>query len=712
MHTDPLTLQAPRHDPWPSERISHGIQSAVMLLRLSVWPLLVLVSLIPLLPAIAYPADPAVLILHSYHQEDPWTTGQNDGSVQALQNAPALQGRSFYTEHFDTKRVLFNNRSQEFFPRYLAEQNISVSQLPEGGSLLERPQAVFFLYQKKILLILFFFVLQTAIIILLVRNIARRRQAERNLLLANEKLEIRVAERTADQQQANARLREEVLHRTQAEERLSTVVRNLPIVLWAIDSAGLFTLSTGKGLAKLNLSEGQLVGQSLFDIYAGNQAIVEAARKALNGESFSTVLEEGGVIFESHYSPLFTNGDISGVIGIAIDVTERSSLEKQIRQAQKMEAIGTLAGGIAHDFNNILGAIIGYAELGMLDARNGEAVLDYFEEIRRASDRARELVAHILTFSRQTEMHRQPLNVAPIVKEALKLLRASLPANIEIRSEVDTEAGKIKADPVQVHQCLMNLCTNAAHAMRESGGVLEVAVGAVLLGHEAKPTPENLPPGRYLAIMVRDTGCGMDEVTLARIFEPFFSTKERGEGTGMGLSVVHGIMKSHGGGVEVESRMGQGTTFRLYFPLLAPAAENSAASIVVSSPPAGGNERILLVDDEPQLMELGQRILEYLGYVVTAKASSVAALELFEEQAAAFDLVITDQTMPTMTGIEMAKRMLVIRPGVPIILCTGFSETVSEEQAKAIGISGYVLKPLTINDLATACREVLAAGPT
>ncbi len=398
-------------------------------------------------------------------------------------------------------------------------------------------------------------------------------------------------------------------------------------------------------------------------------------------------------------------------VGIVRDISERvrektevEALQAQLRHSQKMEAIGTLAGGIAHDFNNILAAIMGYTELALLEVKEG-SLRDTLIEVRRASGRAKDLVAHILAFSRQGEMARTPVNVVPIIKETLKMLRASLPTTIEIKQTMGQDIGKILADPTQIHQVLMNLCTNAAHAMREAGGVLEIGLSQVHLHEEPVLRTFAIAPGNYLRLTVRDTGQGIDSKIIDRIFDPFFTTKNRGEGTGLGLSVVHGIVISHGGAIEVQSLPGQGTSFALYFPVLESVSEIVEAA--VSAAPPTGKERVLFVDDEIALIELGERILVYLGYQVTTRTSSVEALELFRAKPDAFDLVITDYTMPNMTGGELAKHILAIRPGMPIVLCTGFSEVFTEEKAQALGIQGYVMKPISIHDLANICRKVL-----
>ncbi len=470
-------------------------------------------------------------------------------------------------------------------------------------------------------------------------------------------------------------------------------------------------------------TEGEILGRDLHELLTPTRLAPEfnkgLARFWASGEGKAigkilemTALRKGGLEFPVELALSALHQDEGWwAVGIVRDIservrerTEREDLQAQLRQSQKMEAIGTLAGGIAHDFNNILAAIMGYTELALLEVGEGN-LREMLTEVRRASGRAKDLVAHILAFSRQGEMARAPVNVAPIIKETLKMLRASLPATIEIKQTMGQDLGKILADPTQIHQVLMNLCTNAAHAMREAGGVLEVGLSQVHLQEEPVLRTFALDPGNYLRLTVRDTGQGIAPAILEKIFDPFFTTKSRGEGTGLGLSVVHGIVTSHGGGIEVQSTQGQGTSFTLYFPVLESVSET--VSVVVTDALPAGKERVLLVDDESALIEMGARALVYLGYQVTTRTSSVEALELFRDQPDNFDLVITDYTMPNMTGGELAKNILAIRPGMPIVLCTGFSEVFTEEKAKALGIGGYVMKPISIHDLACICRSVL-----
>lgn len=404
-------------------------------------------------------------------------------------------------------------------------------------------------------------------------------------------------------------------------------------------------------------------------------------------------------------------GRISGILGATRDITERKAaeeektrLEAQLRQAQKMEAIGTLAGGIAHDFNNILMAILGYAELVKMDTSDNRAASGNIDEILKAGKRARDLVRQILAFSRQIEQERRTIQPYLIVKEALKLLRASLPTTIEIRQKINTECGEVLADPTQIHQVLMNLCTNAHHAMREKGGILTVSLESVTVSPENTREYPNLPEGPYVRLIVSDTGCGMDQKTMERIFEPFFTTKPVGEGTGMGLATVHGIVASHGGTITVSSSVGEGTAFEILLPR---AESKSKEEITDDTKALTGRESILLVDDEEPLALLGKRTLQRLGYNVTTRTSSVEALEAFGAQPNKYDLVITDQTMPNMTGAELAVEIMRIRPSTPVILITGYSEVITPEKAKQLGIRDYLTKPLVVKELGKAVRSIL-----
>ncbi len=387
------------------------------------------------------------------------------------------------------------------------------------------------------------------------------------------------------------------------------------------------------------------------------------------------------------------------------EMEEHQRSEARFRHAQKMEALGTLAGGIAHDFNNILFPIIGYTELVMDDIAESSSMYRNLEQILKAAFRAKDLVSQILAFSRRTDTERKPVNIRMIVKEVMKLLRASLPSTIEIQQDTGSGCREVLGDPTQIHQVMMNLCTNAYHAMREKGGVLSIRI------RETKISDENslfLPPvasGAYVRISVSDTGHGMTDEIREHIFDPYFTTKEPGEGTGLGLSVVHGIVRNHNGHIAVQSRPGKGSTFDIWLPVVEKISDAPRAEEGETVP--GGSERILLVDDEPQIVQMEKQMLERLGYKVTELTDSSAALHVFRNAPDEFDLVITDMTMPRITGIELSRELMQIRPDIPVILCTGFSELVTREKAMERGIREYIMKPILKGEMAKSIRRVL-----
>ena len=388
---------------------------------------------------------------------------------------------------------------------------------------------------------------------------------------------------------------------------------------------------------------------------------------------------------------------------------ERKHLQAQLIQAQKMEAIGTLAGGIAHDFNNILGAILGYVELSRNVTPAHTPAARFLDKALDGINRATMLVRQILAFSRHAESERVSLQVTPIIKEAIKLLRPLLPTTIAIVPQLEPETGAIFADPTQVHQILMNICTNAFHAMEDTGGTLTIGLKNVqLTAHDVVQHPE-VQPGPFLRLSVSDTGKGIVPEIRERIFDPYFTTKSVGKGSGMGLAIVHGIVKNCGGFVTVASEPGAGTMFCVHLPSV---RQEVQAETIDATPVPGGTERILLVDDEHILAEMSRTMLEYLGYQVTALSDSLEALALFRGDPGRFDLVMTDQTMPALTGIDLAQQLLAIRPDLPIILCTGYSSIVSEEKAKDLGIKGFAMKPLAIKEISGLIRGILDQGKT
>ena len=407
-------------------------------------------------------------------------------------------------------------------------------------------------------------------------------------------------------------------------------------------------------------------------------------------------------------------GQVYRLAGLSEDITDRKKAEAALRdtqqklhQSQKMEAIGTLAGGIAHDFNNILASILGYAELAILRCSHEEKTSSYLQEIQLAGKRAKNLVQQILAFSRQQEPECKPVQLRPLIEEGLQLLRASLPTTIAIQQDLQTDH-TILADPTQIHQILLNLCANAEHAMREQGGTLTVTLTNLDITIDTKDYYPDLQVGPYLRLSIRDTGHGISPHIMPKIFDPYFTTKKIGEGTGLGLAVIHGIVTSHGGAVLVSSREGEGTTVEIFFPQV---FELPTPTPLKSDPLIGGTETILFIDDEEPLARLGKEWLTKLGYTATVRTSSVEGLEVYRRNPMQFDLVVTDQTMPYMSGEGLACELLKLRPDIPIILCTGFSHTMSPEKAKALGIRAFLMKPITYTDLAHTIRKVLD-GPS
>ena len=463
---------------------------------------------------------------------------------------------------------------------------------------------------------------------------------------------------------------------------------------------------------------GEIIGRPCYELMPGAEGQVEncpSVRALQTRKRETRSWQIGGRWFDVVADPILDpQGRVTGAVHILSDITEskkaeeqKTALERQLRQAQKLEAVGTLAGGIAHDFNNILGAVIGFTELARMELPEGGPARNDLDQVLKAGLRAKDLVRQILTFSRKGTETLAPIDVVPIVKEALKMLRASLPTTVEIKKRLVLTKGVVKSEPTQIHQILMNLCTNAAQAMGEQGGVLEVILAETVLNPE-DPPPRELPDsGPFLELTVRDTGPGITKEVLEHIFEPYFTTKEKGLGSGLGLSVVHGIVQRHGGWIRVESEPGAGSCFRVFLPLL--------QGVPVAPPPEDwtlprGREHILAVDDEKPLTEILKKALDHLGYRVTATGDPREALTRFAEAPDSFDLVITDMTMPKLTGDRLIEEILSIRPGLPVIICTGYSDQLSETRVREIGARALLMKPFEIGALAQKVREVLDKG--
>ena len=456
------------------------------------------------------------------------------------------------------------------------------------------------------------------------------------------------------------------------------------------------------------------IGKSCHEIFCskGDRCKDCAFRKCLRSVRIESTRQRTGIygvdgdelVFEITASPVKDRfGEISGIIGIAQNVTEQYRLERQLRHTQKMEAIGTLAGGVAHDFNNILTPIMGYAEIIRLkmkqDGLVDHTVFDYLDEILKASKRAKSLVEQVLTFSRSVEKKEVLQYLHPIVKEVLKLMRSTLPSTIVIQEKIDEHCGRVLIDPVQLHQVLINLCTNAADAMAGRHGVMNVQLGMA---------PQTGDGKDWLELTIADSGCGISEEHLDRIFEPYFTTKEKTSGTGMGLAMVHGIVSRQGGFIKVESELGKGTIFRVLLPVA--QKELPQDQVLSLSDLQTGSGRILLVDDEEQVVQVTGAILQSLGYEVVGTSSPRQALELFAERSEQFDMLITDLTMAELTGLELSVQVKKLRPDLPIILITGYSEQVSKEAAVKAGVAEYCMKPISMRELSSVVGKFLGTG--
>lgn len=447
--------------------------------------------------------------------------------------------------------------------------------------------------------------------------------------------------------------------------------------------------------------------------------VLDGYRRRLAGEDaesiFDTILlhKTGKQIVVEINTALVNIGGVRSSLVVVRDISKRKQeeqvkrdLEKKLQQAQKMESIGTLAGGIAHDFNNTLTAIMGYTEMARSESQEGSILQQDLDQVLLASNRAKDLVAQILAFSRHAESEKVYLPPQQVVKEVVKLLRSTIPSTISIAFDFDDQCGMIKADLTQFHQIIMNLCTNAYHAMEEHGGKLSICLSRKTLAAEDLLGEPSMAPGNYILVTVSDTGSGIDPAVQKRIFDPFFTTKEVGKGTGMGLATVHGLVRNHGGTISCKSRKGKGTMFQILFPEKMKTIEKI---IEVHTDVPTGTERILFVDDEPLLTELGKQIFERLGYSITVESSSLEALKIFKRQPDQFDIVITDQTMPEMTGSALAREIFAIQPDMPVILCTGYSSIITKEEALAMGIKAFVMKPMAMKEIAPLIRRVLDA---
>ena len=528
-----------------------------------------------------------------------------------------------------------------------------------------------------------------------------REKLANDLKLLNEELETKVEEQVAKLRVADNEIRS-------SEELLRIIFENILDLVFMTDDAGDFTYISSNIPHVIGYSMEELQGMGNVSELVSD--IREHSKELEHNETVEGI--EQVIVDKSGRARVF----LINVKSVSIrdstrlwtcrEITQRKKLEDRLRHAYKMEAIGTLAGGIAHDFNNILSAIVGYTEISKDSIECGMPVPPgYLDRVLEASSRAKDLVHQILMFSRETEKELKPVKISIPVEEALRLIRASIPTTIEIHKSIQSDAA-VMTDPTQIHQLVMNLCTNAAHAMQKTGGVLTINLidDDVVTPLDLEQHPE-LSCGNYVKLSVSDTGHGIPSKLIDRIFDPFFSTKEKGEGTGMGLSVVHGIVKQHNGTIQVNSQSDKGTTFEIFLPSLIGAPKES-------TDPQGevlpvGTEAILYIDDEKMIVDIGQSMLESLGYHVVTRTAVREALALIRERPFEFDLVISDFTMPKMTGLHLAQKIFEIRPEMPIIICTGFSEEITEETAANLGIAGFIYKPILMRDMAEKVRNVL-----
>ncbi len=520
---------------------------------------------------------------------------------------------------------------------------------------------------------------------------------------------------------------EEIRHRSKlalkrSERRFRNLYENLIDVSYRTDKEGYFVEVSPSAEKIFGYTHDEIIGKRITDAYRNpdrRDELLAQLKRDGKVENFESEVrtKDNTYVWVSTNARMLTDADgaFSGVEGVTRDISrqkkserEKQQLEESLRQSQKMEALGTLAGGIAHDFNNILGAVIGYTEMAIDDLPAVSESRRYMKNVLTASERAADLTRQILTFSRKSTPVKKPLNVHRTVIEAVKLLRKTLPSTVKIDVDLDPRTGLILADSTQIHQIVLNLCTNAYHALKLENGEIHIQLREEMVDQITAGRYPNLKEGPYARLTVKDNGIGMNPSTIERIFEPFFTSKAPGKGTGMGLSVVHGIVKDHDGSIGVESELGGGSTFHVFLPLTDIDGISEPAPSIA---PPQGSEHILLIDDESALAQLGKSTLETFGYQVTAMTSARDAIGRFRDAPDAFDLIVTDQTMPEMTGDFLTKTALQIRPDIPVIICTGHSELLDEKKAKEIGSRAFLMKPLDRNLLAVTVRRVLDESP-
>lgn len=593
--------------------------------------------------------------------------------------------------------------------------DIRASELPGQSKIINMPpSSILRKYRIQLGLAGIVFTLLLLFCIGLSVNIRARRRAEEDLISAKQLLESTLEQQTEQLElitKTEASLRE-------SEEKHRILVEESSDPIFSINKKGQYTFVNSAFARVIGKPAVELIGKTIWDLYEGEEADkrFSAVKQCYETEMTKTIEVcvpslKGKLFFLTTFTPIRNfEGRVLSIICYSKDITglkqaekEKIELEAQLQQARRMEIIGTLAGGIAHDFNNILFPIMGNTEMLMEDIPKNSPFQPSLDAIYSATLRARDLVKQILTFSRQDTSESKLIKIQPIIKEALKLIRSTIPATIEIKMDIHPSCGIIKADPTHIHQVVMNLATNAYHAMEDAGGELKVTLEQAEIAE-----PElfrGMKEGTYACLTMADTGIGIDKDLTERIFEPFFTTKDKNKGTGMGLSVVHGIVKASGGYIYVSSKTGRGTEFKIFLPVI--KGNSKEQDIKSNQVITGGKERILLVDDEESIITIEKQMLEHLGYQVSSYTSSIEALEAFKTNPDSFDMVITDMAMPKIPGDKLAFELNKIRTDIPILLCTGYGEIMSDEKALLIGINGFLMKPVMMSEFSVKIRAIL-----
>ncbi len=537
---------------------------------------------------------------------------------------------------------------------------------------------------------------------------AQDRDDLRERLLAMERANEELLDEIADLRLGLEDLQLENEDRQERESLIRELIERAPDAFFVHDLEGRFVFINQASSELLGYSKEEVLSMSAQDVETGISLEQMQAHwdEVSAGETVHTEgllrHKDGSAVPVDIRIGLFDASENKVIYGIARDISERKKLEERLRQTHKMEAVGTLAGGIAHDFNNILGIVLGCAELAGDPLTDGHPTQEYLKEIKMGVARAKEVVQQLLSFSQNSDETREPLRVEPLAKASIKLLRSTIPANIEIETSIDDDCYMVMANPTQIQQVMINMCTNAAHATRR-GGTIHIRMKNRLL----MPSDTALDQGEYLQLTIRDTGCGIHPELTERIFDPYFTTKDVGKGSGMGLAVVHGIVQSLGGFIQVDSEVGAGTRFDIFLPAIAARRQQFLEDAEHNVLLPVGTERILVVDDEYAIVEGLKERLEGLGYIVEGHTSPEGALATAKQQPDRFDLMITDMAMPKMTGETLIRNIQQLRPDLPVILCTGFSEWVDERAPEKVGASKVLLKPITRVELACAVREVI-----